>query len=223
MKINYLLIITALFTIFLIGCQTTSQKVEESGAETSLSNNNAESNYQELSRNEKKEIQSRLAKLGFEPGLADGIIGKRTSAAISAYQKESGLSVNGKASLPLLVSLRATENQDSSNSIPSAENVSQERKFTTEDSDRSPIVVYYKVIPKIQLDKLLKCEKALNKKRRENGLRTIEVATSNARFVGTSFTHFGTDVSLGDSDVHAARLELDFCLSGSYGDQLKLE
>lgn len=53
-----------------------------------------------------REIQTRLIKLGFQKGKADGFLGKRTVAAIRAYQKSVGLPVDGKASQTLLRRLR---------------------------------------------------------------------------------------------------------------------
>lgn len=53
-----------------------------------------------------REIQTRLVKLGFHKGRADGFLGKRTVAAIRAYQKSAGLPVDGKPSQALLRRLR---------------------------------------------------------------------------------------------------------------------
>ncbi len=43
------------------------------------------------------EIQRRLAALGFEPGPLDGVRGRRTIAAIKAFQSGSGLAIDGLA------------------------------------------------------------------------------------------------------------------------------
>ena len=59
-----------------------------------------------LSTAEIREIQSRLAELGFEPGPLDGISGPRTRRAIEAYQTAKGLEVTGTPSSDLLASLR---------------------------------------------------------------------------------------------------------------------
>ena len=48
------------------------------------------------------DIQSSLTRLGYEPGPVDGAFGKRTSLAISEYQKENGLLVTGQPSEALL-------------------------------------------------------------------------------------------------------------------------
>ncbi len=41
------------------------------------------------------ELQSRLARLGFDPGRVDGILGPQTVAALRAFQADSGLLVDG--------------------------------------------------------------------------------------------------------------------------------
>ena len=46
--------------------------------------------------------QEELAKLGYAPGPADGMLGPRTRAAIRAYQRDAGLPVTGQASSELL-------------------------------------------------------------------------------------------------------------------------
>ncbi len=53
-----------------------------------------------------KEIQTRLVKLGYHKGKPDGFLGKRTVAAIRAYQQKVGMKVDGKASQALLERLR---------------------------------------------------------------------------------------------------------------------
>ncbi len=47
-------------------------------------------------------IQSRLKEQGLDPGPLDGLMGRRTRAAIEEYQRKSGLSVDGKPSRQLL-------------------------------------------------------------------------------------------------------------------------
>ena len=56
-------------------------------------------------------LQRRLVSLGYGPGPADGILGKRTRAAIRAFQKSNGLPVTGMVSEKLeaaLLSARRT-------------------------------------------------------------------------------------------------------------------
>jgi lytic murein transglycosylase len=59
-----------------------------------------------LTIEDRKEIQRRLTEAGFDTGGADGVIGSRTTAAISAWQQRAGLPVTGQPSRELLLSLR---------------------------------------------------------------------------------------------------------------------
>jgi TPR repeat protein len=54
-----------------------------------------------------KEVQSGLAALGYKPGPADGVMGKKTQRAIKTFQQKVGIPVDGKISQELL--LRITE------------------------------------------------------------------------------------------------------------------
>jgi hypothetical protein len=51
-------------------------------------------------------VQADLQELGYDPGPVDGILGTRTKAAIRAYQRDTGLSVDGRLSATLIDSLR---------------------------------------------------------------------------------------------------------------------
>jgi membrane-bound lytic murein transglycosylase B len=59
-----------------------------------------------LTIDDRKELQRRLTAAGFDTGGADGVIGSRTTSAISAYQQRAGLPVTGQPSRTLLESLR---------------------------------------------------------------------------------------------------------------------
>jgi hypothetical protein len=59
-----------------------------------------------LTRRERKEIQRRLTRAGFDTQGVDGQIGPRTVAAIRAFQISKGLKPDGHASLSLLKRLR---------------------------------------------------------------------------------------------------------------------
>ncbi len=48
------------------------------------------------------DIQKRLTDLGYDPGPADGIYGERTAEAISAYQDDNDIEIDGVASTELL-------------------------------------------------------------------------------------------------------------------------
>ena len=58
-----------------------------------------------LSRSQRIELQERLARLGYDVGHADGIIGPRTVDAIKSFQKSRGLQPDGYAGVRLLRTL----------------------------------------------------------------------------------------------------------------------
>jgi peptidoglycan hydrolase-like protein with peptidoglycan-binding domain len=53
-----------------------------------------------------KDIQSGLARLGYDPGPVDGIAGQRTRSAIRAYQQDHGLLVDGQPTQELAEHIR---------------------------------------------------------------------------------------------------------------------
>lgn len=55
---------------------------------------------------DRKELQTRLTARGFDTQGADGVIGKNTTSAITAYQQSVGLPVTGEPSADLLTRLR---------------------------------------------------------------------------------------------------------------------
>jgi peptidoglycan hydrolase-like protein with peptidoglycan-binding domain len=59
-----------------------------------------------LSRAERRELQTLLARHGYEVGEPDGVIGTKTKEAIADFQSKAGLSRNGRASLKTLNALR---------------------------------------------------------------------------------------------------------------------
>lgn len=60
-----------------------------------------------LSRAERRELQELLIKQGHDIGVADGMIGARTRAAIEAFQASAGLPADGHAGKKVLNALRA--------------------------------------------------------------------------------------------------------------------
>ena len=62
--------------------------------------------YEPLKEDERKEVQIKLAELGFYKGEIDGNIGSGSRAAIKAYQEKNGLVPDGFASKSLLDSMR---------------------------------------------------------------------------------------------------------------------
>jgi lytic murein transglycosylase len=59
-----------------------------------------------LSRAERREVQERLLARGYDVGPADGAIGPRTRAAITAFQASAGLPADGRAGQRVLEALR---------------------------------------------------------------------------------------------------------------------
>jgi peptidoglycan hydrolase-like protein with peptidoglycan-binding domain len=64
-------------------------------------------------------LQNALKRQGHDPGAIDGVMGRQTSAALKAYQKEQRLSVTGR---PDAATLKALESQGSTEaSAPGAQ------------------------------------------------------------------------------------------------------
>lgn len=55
-----------------------------------------------MTAEQRKQLQQRLTAAGFDTGGADGVLGSKSTAAISAYQGRNGLAVTGEPSLELL-------------------------------------------------------------------------------------------------------------------------
>lgn len=53
-----------------------------------------------------REVQQTLTTLGYDPGPVDGLFGKKTSAAIKAFQRKKGLEPDGQATTKLLEALK---------------------------------------------------------------------------------------------------------------------
>jgi peptidoglycan hydrolase-like protein with peptidoglycan-binding domain len=66
-----------------------------------------------LSRSERISFQSDLQKLGFDPGTPDGVLGRRTRAALRQYQKSKSLPADGFPTASLLQMLEADAAQKS--------------------------------------------------------------------------------------------------------------
>ena len=61
---------------------------------------------QGLTLEDRKELQTRLTRMGYDTEGADGVIGSKSVSAIRAYQVANGLPVDGIASAALLKNLR---------------------------------------------------------------------------------------------------------------------
>ena len=60
-----------------------------------------------IDRNTIAQTQSLLSKVGFNAGVADGVMGQKTRNAIAAFQKQAGLPVNGRIDAEFLRALKA--------------------------------------------------------------------------------------------------------------------
>jgi membrane-bound lytic murein transglycosylase B len=60
-----------------------------------------------LSRTERIAFQTDLSKLGFDAGTPDGVLGRKSRAALRQYQKSKGLAADGFATAALLAMLEA--------------------------------------------------------------------------------------------------------------------
>ncbi len=58
-------------------------------------------------RRQVRRVQEALLRLGYDPGVADGLMGRRTGAAITAYQRDHDLPATGQPSADLEKRLRA--------------------------------------------------------------------------------------------------------------------
>ena len=59
-----------------------------------------------LSRAGRRELQTLLAKHGYDVGEPDGAIGTKTKQAIADFEQKQGMAVNGRASAKVLEALR---------------------------------------------------------------------------------------------------------------------
>lgn len=85
-----------------------------------------------------KEVQQALNEAGFDCGTPDGIAGKGTAAAVSAYQEANGLPVDGQISEDLLASLGigTTITEDDADDVSAADNaVSSGGEFSEDAYD----------------------------------------------------------------------------------------
>lgn len=62
---------------------------------------------QRLDRRTVADVQQRLLDLGYDPGPSDGRMGPKTRSAIRAYQKDSGLSADGRITASLIDKIRS--------------------------------------------------------------------------------------------------------------------
>jgi peptidoglycan hydrolase-like protein with peptidoglycan-binding domain len=76
------------------------------------------------------EIQAHLATLGYNPGPADGVLGKGTQNAIRAYQSQNSLVANGAPTPSLMASLRKARQQAKHQAPTTSKNITQGKHNT---------------------------------------------------------------------------------------------
>lgn len=96
--------------------QTTAPK-RQATAPKRQTTRSTEPSTQATDRNTVREIQSRLAGLGYDPGPVDGLMGRRTSDAIRRFEAESGLTVTGLPNIAVLIALRGSATQADSSAV----------------------------------------------------------------------------------------------------------
>ena len=64
-------------------------------------------NERPMSRTDRIQFQTNLAKLGFDPGAADGVLGRQSRAALRQYQKSKSLPADGFPTAALLTMLES--------------------------------------------------------------------------------------------------------------------
>jgi hypothetical protein len=93
-----------------------------------------------------RDIQKNLAALGYNPGPADGQMGARTRTAISRYQQQAGLAVDGKPSRELLEHLqqgrqkRLTERQETEKPSATSPSAAEIGKKATPDQQLQEVM-----------------------------------------------------------------------------------
>jgi len=113
-----------------------------------------------LSREENREIQQRLADLGYAPGPADGLPGKNTRSAIYAFQRDNGMSADGQPSMQVLSSLRSKTGNRSAHYASRPEPVNVVLGENLRARERQ---IYYE------------CAEQLNAERRREGIPEIQL------------------------------------------------
>lgn len=86
---------------------TDSSKVRPRGsigdsAASATSERSREEDLRPLERNEIRELQERLAVMGFAPGRPDGVYGRRTESAIMGFERQHDVTVRGQATREIL-------------------------------------------------------------------------------------------------------------------------
>jgi hypothetical protein len=119
------------------------------------------------------EIQAGLSRLGYEPGTADGLTGRRTTTAISDFQRQAGLRADGRPSKSVLLAIRKAESDGLRASRPAAP-----ARTTTVAAPNS---WYY---TRQDLDGVMKSLRSLLASNDNNALRSGANSETSSRAIG---------------------------------------
>lgn len=65
-----------------------------------------------------RRLQQQLEARGFDPGGVDGVFGKKTLSAVKAFQRASGLTVDGQVGEDTQLAFQANRNRDAFEDVP---------------------------------------------------------------------------------------------------------
>jgi peptidoglycan hydrolase-like protein with peptidoglycan-binding domain len=86
---------TLLTSVFVIALATPSWAADEPQKAAPKQEKAMKSAVSHESRDEVKKVQEALKSKGEDPGIIDGVMGKKTEAALKKFQKTNGLKVTG--------------------------------------------------------------------------------------------------------------------------------
>ena len=164
-----------------------------------------ERNTAALSSNEVREIQRRLNELGYTSGPVDGRVSPGTESAIYAYQRESGLTADGRPTRELLMSLRSQARADTGTA--SAANQRVIKVPLSSSLRRSVKTLYYE------------CERQVNAERSSEGLPAIQLVSplelqqddqeESRRMIGDVYQYHATSGGTAGAGVPAGKSYLE--------------
>lgn len=106
-------ILTVILSLFLIGCETTQKPKSDLQPPPKVQSIDPKllEPISPVSKENAFYIQKALTKLGYQPGVADGIWGPKSSKALAEYQTKNGLLTHKNKGLPSLHVLNKLETQ----------------------------------------------------------------------------------------------------------------
>ena len=158
-----------------------------------------------LNSMEIREIQRRLNELGYASIPSDGRINEETESAIYAYQRESGLTADGRPSKSLLISLRSLARDGATNNSAASQRVIKVPMSSS--LRRSDKTLYYE------------CERQVNVSRKSEGLPSVRLVSQqelqrdaqeeNRRMILDEYKHHATSGGTAGAGVPAGKTYLE--------------